>query len=246
MRWLRLCGLLVGLAACARPAPGIAANPADGPGCLGVMAEECVRWLRATMTLDENFLAGAMARRHHTDVNGRPIGGGLVTVYAKLPGELDAFVILLHLRPDDTVRSVESNLLHNLIDAHTEQGYDQSGLYEIVSRLLGRRCPGISKLELYRFFENSVKPRITPATAGSSRAASSGCTGWCRMPPACRIAASPSAIPTSSSGAGPRTRTRQSGHSFRRSNCSSHTTHLPASAPAGLSAGRLAPRFDLR
>jgi hypothetical protein len=160
MRWLLLCGLALGIAAGAPPAPASAAQPADGPGCLGVTVKECVRWLRATMTIDQNFLADTMAHRHDTDVNGRPIGSGLVTVYAKLPGELDAFVLLLHLRPDDTVRSVESNLLHNLLTARTEQFYDQSKLYDIVSRLLGRRCPGIRKIELYQFFENSLKPRI--------------------------------------------------------------------------------------
>ncbi len=160
MRWLRLCGLLIGLAACVRPVAGIAAGPADGPGCLGVMVEECVRWLRATMVLNENLLVGAMAHRHDTDVNGRPIGGGLVTIYAKLPGRLEAFVILLHLRLDDTVQRVESNLLYSLDNARTEQAYDQSAFYEIVSRLLSRRCPGLSRLDLYRFFENTVKPRI--------------------------------------------------------------------------------------
>ena len=109
MRWLRLCGLLIWLVAGAGLAPAVAAQPADGPGCIGVTAEECVRWLRATMTLDEGFLANSMARRHQVDVNGKPIGGGLVTVYAKLQGELDAFVILLHLRPDDTVQSAVSS-----------------------------------------------------------------------------------------------------------------------------------------
>jgi hypothetical protein len=158
MRRLRY--LLLAMAVVAGLMPALAANPADGPGCLGVTAAECVGWLRAAMTLDENFLANAMAHRHDTDVNGRPIGGGLVTVYAKLPGRLEAFVILLHLRPDDTVQRVESNLLRSLNDARTEQAYDQSALYEIVLRLLGRRCPGISKVDLYRFFENSVKPRI--------------------------------------------------------------------------------------
>lgn len=161
MRWLRLGCFLLVLSACVRPAQAFAASPADGPGCLGVTAEECVRWLRATMTIDESFLARAMAHRHDTDVNGRPIGGGLVTIYAKLPGRLEAFVLLLHLRPDDMVRSVESNLLSDLIDAHTEAAYDNSGLYEIVWRLIGRRCPGIAKIDLYRFVENSVKPRIT-------------------------------------------------------------------------------------
>ncbi len=161
MRWLLLCGLALGIAAGAPSAPASAAQPADGPGCLGVTVEECVRWLRATMTVDQNLLAASMAHRHDTDVNGRPIGNGLVTVYAKFPGELDAFVFLLHLRPNDTVQSVESNLLQNLLTARTEQFYDQSKLYDIVSRLVGRRCPGIGKIELYRFFENSVKSRIT-------------------------------------------------------------------------------------
>jgi hypothetical protein len=161
MRWLMVCGLALGIAACADPAPAIAAQPADGPGCLGVTAEECVRWLRATMTVDENFLVGAMARRHETDVNGRPIGGGLVTVHARLPGELYNFIILLHMRPDDTVESVESNLLDDLLTAETERVYDRSKVYDIVWRLVGRRCPGISRIALYRFFENSVKPRVT-------------------------------------------------------------------------------------
>jgi hypothetical protein len=161
MRRLRLCCLVLGLAAGTPTASAIAADPADGPGCIGVAAEECVRWLRATMVLDERFVADAMARRHQTDVNGRPLGGGLVTVYGRLPRRMEQFVILLHLRPDDIVRSVESNLLLNLIEVRTEEVYDQSALYDIVWRLIGRRCPGIDKIQLYRFFENSVKPRIT-------------------------------------------------------------------------------------
>lgn len=161
MRWLRLCSLVLALAACAVPMRAIAVGPADGPGCLGVTAEACVGWLRATMILDERFVAEAMARRHQTDVNGRPLSGGLVTVYGRLPQRMEQFVILLHLRPDDTVRSVESSLLRNLIEVRTEEVYDQSGLYEVVWRLLGNRCPVIAKLDLYRFFENSVKPRIT-------------------------------------------------------------------------------------
>ena len=155
--WLRLGCLILGLTAM----PAIAATPADGPGCLGVKVEECVRWLRATMAVDERFLAEALAHRHRTDVNGRPLSGGLVTVYGRLPERMEQFVILLHLRPDDTVKSAESNLLINLINVRTAEVYDQSGLYEMVWRLLGRRCGAIGKLDLYRFFENTVKPRIT-------------------------------------------------------------------------------------
>ncbi|MGE3784744.1 MAG: hypothetical protein AB7H71_18625 [Alphaproteobacteria bacterium] len=121
---------------------------------------ECVAWLRATMALDENSLAQAMARRHEVDVNGRPLGSGLVVLYGRLPERPEQFVLLLRLGPSDTVRRVEANLTVRLTDARTETVYDQSGFYAIVWRVLGRRCPGIAKLDLYRFFENSVKPRI--------------------------------------------------------------------------------------
>src|SRR5712691_1140940 len=108
MRWLLRCGLLLGIAGGTYPVPAIAAELADGPGCIGVMAEECVRWLRATMTLNENFLVGAMAHRHDTDVNGRGIDGGLVTVYAQLPGSstLSSSCCIC----DRTIRCSASNL----------------------------------------------------------------------------------------------------------------------------------------
>ena len=160
MRWLRLGGAVCILAAFLRPGPAAAVGPADGPGCLGVTVAECVQWLRATMTLDESFLAGAMASRYQVDVNGRPLGSGLVAVNGKVPERPEQFVILLHLGPGDIVRRVESNLTTRLTDARTEPVYDQSGLYQIVWRLLGRRCAGITRLDLYRFFENSVKPLI--------------------------------------------------------------------------------------
>ena len=160
MGYLRLGGLVMALVAGILPTAAHAFGAADGPGCLGVRVEQCVAWLRATMQVDDSFLATALAQRHQVDVNGRPLGGGLVTVNAKLPGRVDQFVILLHLRPDDIVLRVESNLLINLIDARTEAVYDQSGFYDIVWRLLGQRCAGMNKLDLYRFFENTVKPRI--------------------------------------------------------------------------------------
>jgi hypothetical protein len=160
MQRLRLTSFLLMLLAGTLPMTASAFGAADGPGCLGVRVEQCLGWLRATMQVEEGFLAPAIAQRHQVDVNGRPLGGGLVTVIGRLPERMDQFVILLHLRPDDRVRSVESNLLYNLIEARTESVYDRSGFYDMVWRLLGRRCPGITRIELYRFFENSVKPRL--------------------------------------------------------------------------------------
>jgi hypothetical protein len=160
MRWARVLGAICVATACLRAPPAMGVGPGDGPGCLGVVVGECVAWLRATMILDERFLAQAMAQRHETDVNGQPLGSGLVVVNGRLPERPGQFVLLLRLGPGDRVRRVEANLMTRLTDARTEAIYDQSGFYEIVWRVLGRRCPGISKLDLYRFFENSVKPHI--------------------------------------------------------------------------------------
>jgi hypothetical protein len=153
--------LLLGLVLSSRPMPVFAAAASETAGCLGVTITQCLASLRATMTLDEGFIADAMARRGQVDVNGRPLGGRLMSISGRIPGRVDTFLILLHLRPDDTVGRVEAKLLGSLNDARTEAVYDSTAFYEMVSRLLGRRCPALVRLDLYRFFENSVKPRIT-------------------------------------------------------------------------------------
>ena len=166
MRWLSICGVVAALIACVAASPRAASaqtaapNPLDGPGCLGAPAEACVRWLRATMRLDEGLIPAALARRHRVDVNGRRLGPGLVNLTGRLPDRTETLVLLLHLNPDDTVASVEASLMRDLIPSTTEAAYDQSGVYEIVARILGHRCPNLTRLDLYRFIENSVKPRI--------------------------------------------------------------------------------------
>lgn len=139
-----------------KPAPNLSA----GPGCLGVPVQACVDWLRATMELDEGFIAASLARRHRVDVNGRPLGPGIVSLSGRLPGRVETMLVVLRLNPDDTVISAEASLLQNLYAAQTEADYDRSAFYDMAARLYGRRCPSLVKLELYRFFENSVKPRI--------------------------------------------------------------------------------------
>ena len=168
MRWLAMCGLvaIVGLAAASapvaaqQPVSDPAPDPTNGPGCLGQKVEACVQSLRASMQLDEGRLASALSRRHMTDVNGRPFGAGLVNISGRIPGRTQTQIMLLRLAADDTVASVEASLLGDLIPARAAEAYDQSGVYDIVARILGRRCPGLERLAFYRFIENAVKPRI--------------------------------------------------------------------------------------
>jgi hypothetical protein len=162
MRWVNVCSLLAALGACAGAGPSqqrTIPNLADGPGCLGVKAEICLRWLRSTLTLREGFISESMGRRQPVDVNGRPLRG-LMTLLGTLPGRFEPLLIIIRLNPDDTVASIESNLFADIVQAHTEDGFDRSGVYEVVTRLLGRRCAPLAKLDLYRFLENSLKPRL--------------------------------------------------------------------------------------
>src|SRR5260370_1653768 len=132
MRWVAICGVSALLAPCAAPpAAKLVANPADGPGCLGVPAETCVRWLQATMALDEGFIPAALARRHRVDVNGRPLDGGLITLTGKVPGRLEPMVNLIPLRPDDTVIPLETSLAPNLTPAPTANLHAPSRLYHV-------------------------------------------------------------------------------------------------------------------
>src|SRR5207244_11320037 len=86
---------------------------------------------------------------------------GLLNLTGRLQDLTETLALLLHLNPDDTVASVEAILMRDLIPSTTEAAYDQSGVYEIVARILGHRCPSLTRLDLYRFIENSVKPRMT-------------------------------------------------------------------------------------
>jgi hypothetical protein len=49
----------------------------------------------------------------------------------------------------------------NLSIAHTEEEYDKAGLYEVIEGILGTECPSLDKLQVYRFLENTVKPKIS-------------------------------------------------------------------------------------
>lgn len=129
-------------------------------GCLGYPLDACLGSLRSSLAVDESFIAGSLARRHRVDVNGRTIGSGLVSISAKLPGRLEPLLILVHLAPDDRVTAIETALLRDPMPARTETEYDETGLYQLTLRLLGRRCPEMTPLGVFRFFENSVKPAV--------------------------------------------------------------------------------------
>lgn len=162
-QWAWAAAVLAMLCGCGAPRPPakVFLKPEGGPGCLGVLAEACVRWLQTTTALDERFIPSSMARRHQVDVNGKPLSSGLIALSGHLPDRLESMLIVIRLNTNDTVASVEWSLLDNLVTAQTEQGYDTTAVYDVVARILGQRCPSLARLGLYRFVENSVLPKLT-------------------------------------------------------------------------------------
>jgi hypothetical protein len=166
MRWLAACAAIMLLsvgcahqAAQTAPAAGEAGLPA-GNGCIGQSLDACLAGLKASMTIDPNLLAASVARRRQVDVNGKPLAHASVPLSGAVPGSLQRLTMVLYLSSDDRVTGAEFGLWADPAVTKTEDGYDRTGLFEGVSRLLGNSCAEFGKLPLYRFFENSVKPRI--------------------------------------------------------------------------------------
>ncbi|MBV9861884.1 MAG: hypothetical protein JO267_07025 [Alphaproteobacteria bacterium] len=166
VRKVAIGAVLMLLAACAaRPPAGPATATASmaavgGQGCLGREIEACAASLGQSLTIDRNLLAAALARRDRVDANGKPLGPPLVALAGNLPGRQERLVIVLHAAPDGTVAGAESSLFGDPSLARTEQDYDRTGLYEALLRLRPSGCPDLDRIATYRFFENSVKPKI--------------------------------------------------------------------------------------
>jgi hypothetical protein len=175
LRRLAASGIAILVAGCAAqppetppPSPS-AAVAVSGRGCVGRSVETCVGSLTASLSIDKGLLTSTLAERGRTDVSGSPIPARPIVVAGGLPGREERLVILLHPSADGTIAGAEATLLDDPTLARTEQDYDRTGLYEVVSRLLGRRCPQADRIQVYRFFENSVKPRIVTERAHGKR-----------------------------------------------------------------------------
>jgi hypothetical protein len=152
-----------GIAAASSPA----VTPEDAhAGCVRTDLRACMISLGSAFWFDMNLAVAQIARRNELDVNGRTAHRQIV-IDAKLPHRHEQIGITLTLgspAPNDQVVKVEVTLPEDPELAHTASDYDKTQLYDVVSVVLGNRCPNLDKLMLYRFYENSIKPRETPVT----------------------------------------------------------------------------------
>lgn len=135
-------------------------------GCLHNDLRPCMIALGSTLWFDMNLVAPQIARRNELDVNGRT-AHRQIAIEAAVPGHHEMISIVLTLAspaPNDEVVKAEVRLPEDPDLARTASEYDRTFLYDVVSVLFGKTCPGLDRMALYRFYENSLKPREVAKT----------------------------------------------------------------------------------
>lgn len=156
-----------GIAASSSAPPAPAISPEDAhAGCVRTDLRRCVISLGSAFWFQMELVAAQIARRNELDVNGKPaLERRRIVVAARLPNDQTMFGLTLTLppqAPNDEVAKVTLMPPRDPDLAHTASEYDRTLLYDVVSVVLGNRCPSLDKMALYRFYENSIKPLETP------------------------------------------------------------------------------------
>lgn len=149
------------LAASKSPPPQFSPEEAH-VGCMHTDLRPCMITLGSALMFDMNVVAPQIARRNELEVNGKTAYRTIVISASALGRPVDRADIILTLAspaPNDTVIKSEVWLPHDPEVAHTPSEYDRTLMFDAVAPLLGNRCPSLDRTTLYRFFENTIKPR---------------------------------------------------------------------------------------
>lgn len=142
-----------------------AVSPEDAhAGCVRTDLRRCMISLGSAFWFQMGPVTQQIARRNEVDVNGNT-AHRRIAFDARPPNRTAMFGVTLTLAspaPNDEVVKIGLNLPLDPDLAHTASEYDRTLLYDAVSVVLGDRCPGLDRMALYRFYENSIKPLEKP------------------------------------------------------------------------------------
>jgi hypothetical protein len=141
--------------------------------CLGRSLDECLASLRAHLELNDQDIASARPLIDRVDVNGKSVRDHMSFNFrATWPdkGSASEAQVSLEFDAAGLIDKVNFGLISDPRLAKTQDEYDETGLYEVTNAVLGdTSCPRSDRLQLYRFFENEVKPTIGWARLGRRR-----------------------------------------------------------------------------
>jgi hypothetical protein len=134
-------------------------------GCINKELDGCISNLQAGFRiLRKDDIAAQIKRNEEADVNGNRVRKQR---RLSIAGNLDGWPALTDLQsveleytPQRVVEYAEISLLGDPSMANTTDEYTKTGIYEGMLLLLGSDCQTIERADVYKFFQNSVKPKI--------------------------------------------------------------------------------------
>ena len=144
------------------------------PGCIGEDVLTCMATLAQTLAVTTSSVGftiitnadDPLLQQEKIAVDGKRIFEKTLRFSAYVPGQYEGVLptglsISVSLDSNQRIHAMIVLLPHNPMGAHTEQEYDTTGLFELLSAVGTRPCT-VSKLDLYRTFEAQLKPSLKP------------------------------------------------------------------------------------
>lgn len=136
------------------------------PGCIGEDKYICVATLAQKLAIGDDAYFNVFPEIKY-DVNGKPVGGSQILFYgfppnAKAEGRWDSIenrtVFQLKLGSDGKVKSLWADLPRSPFLARTQEEYDATNVYETVASVTAKNCPTLTRAEVAKWVENTIKP----------------------------------------------------------------------------------------
>jgi hypothetical protein len=152
------------------------------PGCIGEDVLTCMATLARVLAVATDFhnleinavngtpsisAGDPLLQQLKTAVDGKMIFDKTLRFSAYIPGQDEGILphgisIWVDLDSTRRIKRMSASLPYNPLGAHTEQEYDKTGIFELVTATSVQPCD-LRKIDLYRKFEAELKPGLRPS-----------------------------------------------------------------------------------
>jgi hypothetical protein len=143
------------------------------PGCIGEDRYTCVATLAQKFAIADYSQDGSIVAEMQVDVNGKPVRRPKFEIIgfvlrpdakAKNPAAIALPTrFVLKMTDSGMVSALEVDFTHDPMAARTQEQYDATDVYEAVSAVSAKNCPTLSRVDVARWIENTIKPTLRSA-----------------------------------------------------------------------------------
>jgi hypothetical protein len=165
----------------------------SAPACIGEDQYTCVAALAQQFAITDSYSGNnSVVDETAYDVNGKPVNAGKFEFVGYVPKpKPDNDVVQLAVPTkfamsvgrDGTVSLLTAHLPSDSTFAHTQDEYDATGAYETIVAVSAQQCPTLSRPEVAKWIENTIKPNAKAyherIRRGAAEAEISKKTGFC-------------------------------------------------------------------